>query len=40
MEAVKISEVIKLTGEELADKLWADVHEKVPVDRSLSLLRL
>ncbi|MCC2876609.1 DUF2075 domain-containing protein [Lachnoclostridium pacaense] len=39
MEAVKISEVIKLTGEELADKLWADVHEKVPVDRSDSEYR-
>ena len=39
MEAVKISEVIKLTGEELADKLWADVYEKVPVNRSDSEYR-
>lgn len=39
MEAIKISEAIKLSGEELADKLWLDVHDKVLVDRNDSEYR-
>lgn len=39
MEAIKISEAIKLSGEELADKLWVDVHGQVPVERNDSEYR-
>lgn len=39
MKAIKISEAIKLNGEELADKLWVDVREKGLVDRNDSEYR-
>lgn len=39
MDAIKISEAIKMNGEELADKLWINVHGNLPIDRNDSEYR-
>ena len=39
MDAIKISEAIKMNGEELADKLWVHVHENALIDRNDSEYR-
>lgn len=34
MDAIKISEAVKMNGEDLADKLWVHVHGNSPIDRN------